>query len=317
MNPTNVSLKIEPEIIIPEKITVVVTMDDGKLYTPTGYRLLDEEIPTSYGMGIAVAGLEFAENTLPGTEGTNYKSNGLAEYERLSKDGFSLFRIPFIAERFDANYTKLIEDNVNYARSLGSKVWLDFHNYGRSLDTAKRVELAKKYLNDDTVECIEIDNEPHDLDQANYYSWVISCVEAIQSTGWSKKIAIPMFNWSSMDDFADSKKEFEPPIKGDNIYYVFHNYFNKGNTGYNHPALPDEPAKLHADRLQYCIDWADRHGVKLAITEFGVPPTQAWVDNATLFIDLAKGNNIPLFYWAGGEWYNSETVYKQVHKSII
>jgi hypothetical protein len=54
-------------------------------------------------------------------------------------------------------------------------------------------------------------------------------------------------------------------------------------------------------------------------TEFGVPASQSWVDNAKPFTDTLKANSdtvVKSFYWSAGEWYNSDTVYKEVHKPL-
>lgn len=283
--------------------------------TPPPVNLASDKI------GIAVAGLEFAEGVIPGANNQNYKSNGLAHYQKLADAGFKTYRLPFLTKRLGGTYNQYLIDNVAHAKSVGGKVWLDFHDYGRSPNTATRVEIANLFKNDSTVEAMEIDNEPHsgNISETNYWNWVKEVVPAIEATGWNKTIAIPMFNWSSMDDFVDGKKDMTPPFKGDRYVYVFHNYFNKGNTGFNHPTNPDENAQLHVDRLNYVIAWAKKHGVKIAITEFGVPPKQNWVDNAKPFSDTLKANSdtvVKSFLWSAGEWYNSDTVYKDIHKPL-
>lgn len=317
--PQKVELNVEPEIVIPGKTTVIVTGDDGNKYTPTGYKLLGTQT-VSTAKGIAMSGLEFAENNLPGKNDKDYKSVTLAEYERLAADGFNQFRVPFISTRFDDMYLGYIADNVDQAAVVGGKVWLDFHEYGKTMDTASRVLVAEQYKDNSTVECIEIDNEPHGgnvPDKEGYYDWVVDCVEAMRAAGWTKKIAIPMFDWSSMDVFADGQKDFVPPIIDDNVVYIFHNYFNKGNTGFNHPETPLETPQQHVERLQYVYDWSVKYGVTIAITEFGTPATDAWVDNALPFVELMKELGLAYFYWAAGDWYSSETTYRELHKRLL
>jgi endoglucanase len=276
-------------------------------------------VPTTIDM--AVAGLEYAENTIPGTEGTNYFVNSLDLYKSLAADGFKRIRLPFITERLSKIYKSQIDLSIGRAESSGLKVWLDFHDYGRSIDLQSRVDMAMAYKGVDSVEAIEIDNEPHEgnVSERDWYAHAKRITEAMQSAGWNKIIGVPIYHWSSMDNFADKKLDLDPPVKGDNIRYIFHNYFNAGNTGFNHPAQPNEPADLHVQRLNYVEEWARRRGVKLAVTEFGVPATQEWIDNAKPFVEALKASDVVThaFYWATGRGYTSQTAYKAIHKQLF
>ncbi len=296
--------------------------------------------PTTLVMGVAVSGLEFAETNLPGKAGTNYPVYPAATYTNAGSK-FKAIRLPFVSDRlfegstttFVAAYKKILDDAI---AASPVPVWLDPHNYGRkqgksqalgtssypvSLFIDRLKTLATAYKDNPKVECIELDNEPHDLSSRDL--WYDACKQAVpimQIVGWNKLIGVPVYHWSSMDDFfVHHLSNFIAPIKGDKIRWVFHNYFNKGNTGYDHPAEPNESAQVHVDRLNKVVDWAKAQGVTLAITEFGVPPKQSWVDNMKPFVAAMKSSKVisHAFYWATGDWYASDTVYKPIHDQAI
>lgn len=316
MRITKIELQETPEVIIPAKQDVIITDDVGEKYRVTAYeKITTTPPPTVKKVGIAVTGLEFTPTKLPGVENTDYSANSLSEYKRLATLGFKTFRVPFLGKRMDDAYLALIKKNIDYAKAVGGTVWLDFHDYGGHRDTASRVKVANAFKADPTVACIEIDNEPHDgnVPLITYYTWVKEVVAAMRTAGWTKLIGIPVFSWSNMDYFDAS---WVPPIKDDKVVYVFHNYFNKANTGFQHPALPDELATKHVEHLNAVNAWATKHGVKIAVTEFGVPAKQEWIDNIKPFVAKLKETVEHIFYWGAGEWYTSETVYKDIHKQV-
>lgn len=282
-------------------------------------------IPTPSDVGIAVAGLEFAENKLPGKEGEQYKSNGLQEYKRLADKGFKLFRVPFISERFSPEYLGYIQDNVNHAKAVGGKVWLDFHDYGRGIPAKKDkiLDIARQYKDDDTVEAVEIDNEPHSghIAKGAWYTWAELMVEELRDAGWDKIIGVPLYHWSALDQFADTQANAPSSyLKDDKVRYVLHNYFNKSNTGFDHTPKPDQGPEVDANRLEKAARIFRGYGVKVAVTEFGTPSSPEWVDMMTPFLKvLAENTDVYThsFYWAAGEWYASQTKLEDSHMNVL
>lgn len=293
--------------------------------------------------GIAVSGLEFAESTLPGVAGTNYNVNSQQRYTDLSAKGFKSVRLPFLSGRLfptaggavDATYAGYIQQNIAWAKNAGMDVWLDAHDYARYKGNQvgstgytqaefvrQKVAIVNQFKANTNLKGFEIDNEPHDLSigRTGWYGATSQAFWAIQDTGWTGTIGIPTYGWSSNDNFfVEHGTNFTAPIKNDRAVYVFHNYFNAGNTGYNHPAVPDETAQIHVDRIAAVIDWAKAQGVKIAVTEFGMPGTQAWIDNAKPFVAKLKAESATVVwssYWASGDWYASETKFVDLHLQL-
>lgn len=303
-------------------------LSDLFIVEPVEDPIPDPDPGISQDNGISVSGLQYAETKVPGIPFKDYISNSKQTYDDLKAKGFDIFRLPYLNSRlyngltFVDEYLQFIKDNISHA----GRVWLDPHNFPTNeLENnfiQKRVMLVEEFKDDDRVECIELDNEPHDLTSKEvWYNVCRNAVIAMKEAGWNKLIGIPIYHWSSMDDFFSVHgSNWIPPYISDDVIYVFHNYFNKGNTGYNHPLLPDEPAELHVERLRKVIEWAKKHKVKIAITEYGVPLKQEWVDNMKPFIQEIKANKdtvVAFFYWSAGEWYTSETVFDDIHIQAI
>lgn len=163
MRITKIDLVEEPPVVIPGVQDVIITDEVGKRYRASAWEEIATTVPLPAikKIGIAVAGLEFAPQTLPGVENTNYSGNSLKEYQRLATLGFNSFRVPFLGKRLSDTYLATIKKNVEYAKAVSGTVWLDFHDYGGFKDTASRVKVATAFKDDATVACIEIDNEPH------------------------------------------------------------------------------------------------------------------------------------------------------------
>lgn len=296
--------------------------------------------PTSQtGKGaIAVAGLEFAESKLPGIANQDYSTNNQQVYTDLASKGFTSARIPFLSGRFfntngtiNETYAGYVEQNINYAKNAGMTAWIDAHDYARYRGQAlgsggysqtefvrQKVAIISRFKANTNLKGFEIDNEPHDLTigLTGWYGAASQAFWAIQNTGWTGIVGIPTYNWSSNDDFFNIHgNNFVAPIKHERAVYVFHNYFNQGNSGYNHPNSPNETAQIHVDRAKAVLDWATAQGVKTAWTEYGFPTKagfngDAWNTNAKPFIDLLKSSTNVVYrvYWASGNWYQSDTV---------
>lgn len=301
--------------------------------------------PSTLDIGIAIAGMEFAETVIPGVANQNYNTNSAARYAMLASKGFKVVRLPFLSGRlFDglggginATYAGFIDQNIQWAAANGMKVWLDCHDYARFRGTVlgsggftvaeyvrQKVAILERFKSHSNVVGFEFDNEPHDV-TGGLSAWYTAATQATNAllavAGWSGTIGLPVYHWSSNDDFfVHHGQNFVAPVKNARVIYIFHNYFNAGNTGFNHPAAPNESAQVHVDRAQAVLNWASSQDVKTGWSEFGIPDEQDWIDNAKPFVDLLKANvnNIPYaVYWADGDWYASDTDYKDIHAQLV
>lgn len=88
--------------------------------------------------GYAVSGMEFAETTLPGTEGANYTKGVQNDYTYYANKGLTLARVAFLWERaqptvggnLDATYMGYMDDICDFALNAGVKILWEPHNFG-------------------------------------------------------------------------------------------------------------------------------------------------------------------------------------------
>ncbi|QRK06717.1 cellulase family glycosylhydrolase [Archangium violaceum] len=95
--------------------------------------------PLRYRRGINLMDLGNAGHVLPGIPGTTYSAPSLESLRYLKNRGHDVVRIPFIWERIqpdlnkglNTDYKNLLLQTLRYANSVGLKVIVDMHNYGR------------------------------------------------------------------------------------------------------------------------------------------------------------------------------------------
>lgn len=92
-----------------------------------------------YERGVALSGLEFAPEQVPGAEGVNFFQPVEADFEYFSGKGLTLVRLPFRWERIqpalygdlDTTHKGYLDSAIANAKKYGMKIALDVHNYAR------------------------------------------------------------------------------------------------------------------------------------------------------------------------------------------
>lgn len=94
--------------------------------------------PLKFDRGINISGMEYSEKTFPGEENTHYFAPREADFEYLSRKGFTLARIPFLWERAQPVLNGPLADvflqQMDFCVAMGKKYRIrlvpDMHNYG-------------------------------------------------------------------------------------------------------------------------------------------------------------------------------------------
>jgi hypothetical protein len=104
------------------------------------------------------------------------------------------------------------------------------------------------------------------------------------------------------------------PLKGANIIYEVHCYLDARNTGQRYDfdeevkfgftvGVGSSPITLNTavDRLKQAVDYAKARGLKLAMTEGGMPiDDPRWQEEWQRMTDFAHQNGVEFFSWSGG-----------------
>src|SRR5581483_3868993 len=187
----------------------------------------------------------------------------------------------------DAGEVAWVEDFVSQASTFGMSVDIDLHersdyddlNFGEGgIAPQYLVDFWKKFaaaLKKDQVPGIcgfGIANEPdHDADflgvwpdQAN------PVIQAISSIDSKHFIFVGEDKWDSSKhwDAEQARK-----IKGSQVVFESHSYWDKGNAGiYNPDIPPSDPERVAINNLRPFITWCQQTKSKCFVGDSGVPP---------------------------------------------
>ncbi|MDB5744365.1 MAG: Twin-arginine translocation pathway signal [Polaromonas sp.] len=168
-------------------------------------------------------------------------------------------------------------------------------------------------------------NEPHDLprpgtvvastsgeDLTIWPAFAQAAIQAIRALDKVNPIYVAGNEWSSAMAMATKNPGF--PLAGDNLIYEVHLYLDARSNGHAFD-FDTEVAKkssagfgnraIHAntglDRLKMATDWAKEKGVRVALTEIGMPIDDArWAAMFRRTIDHARDAGCEVYTWMGG-----------------
>jgi endoglucanase len=168
-------------------------------------------------------------------------------------------------------------------------------------------------------------NEPHDMprpgemvestegeDLTIWPTYAKAAIRAIRSVDAQTPIYVGSNGWGSAMGMATLNPGF--PLAGRNLIYEVHLYLDASSSGMVFD-LDTEVAKgysagfgrapIHTltglNRLRLATDWAKAKGVKLALTEVGMPIDHArWLDMFRLVVNHALKSDCEVYSWMGG-----------------
>ncbi|MEO6919690.1 MAG: glycoside hydrolase family 5 protein [Collimonas sp.] len=278
--------------------------------------------------GVNLSGAEFAPDKLPGTVFKDYVYPDPGDMRHFQSLGMNTFRLPFLWERIqpqlfgplDEAEVQRIEDTVATARSLGTCVVLDVHNYGEyrgkpigsaEVPRTALLDLWTRLLarfKDPENTAFGLMNEPSKLPIAEWAVVAQETLSILRKKGSRHLILVPGGSWSGAHSWfakdngvsnADAFRKFHDPA--DNYMIEVHQYADADFSGTNNTCV--DPARLRAIMADITV-WANSTRRRLFLGEFGVPVNEQCLQALTAIMDGMKGNAAwgGWTYWSTGKW---------------
>lgn len=173
-------------------------------------------------------------------------------------------------------------------------------------------------------------NEPHDLprpgetvastsgeDLRIWPAFALAAIDAIRAIDTSKPIYVAGNAWSSAMALASKNPGF--PLAGSNLVYEVHMYLDARSSGHAFDYDTEVGKKFSAGigavaidadtgvlRLRPAVEWARAHGVKLALTEIGMPVDDPrWEAMFVRAVRYARESGCEIYSWMGGAHWPS------------
>jgi endoglucanase len=139
-----------------------------------------------------------------------------------------------------------------------------------------------------------------------------AAINAIRAVDAANPIYLGGNEWSAAMSLATHNPDW--PLTGANLIYEVHMYLDAGSTGQRFD-FDTEVARgfnagfgagsisLHTgvDRLKLAVDWAQPRGIKLALTETGMPiDDPRWEEMFRRLVNYARQNGVEVYSWNGG-----------------
>jgi endoglucanase len=158
--------------------------------------------------------------------------------------------------------------------------------------------------------------EGRDEDLTIWPTFAKAAIQAIRSVDPNTLLYLGGNDWNSAWTLPTNNPGW--PVDGPNIIYDVHGYldaFSNGNgvdwdleaaRGFTAGvAAAPINADTGVDRLKQAVDFAKPRGLKLALTETGMPlDDPRWQESFTRLMNYARQNGVEVYSWAGGNhWY--------------
>jgi endoglucanase len=169
-------------------------------------------------------------------------------------------------------------------------------------------------------------NEPYDLPEPGgtersfggtedlhiWPAYAQAAINAIRAVDPTNPIYLGGNEWSAAMSLATKNPDW--PLTGTNLIYEVHMYLDAGSSGqrfdfdsevalnYNAGFGPG-PISLFTgeDRFRLAVDWAQPRGIKLALTETGMPiDDPRWEEMFRRLVNYARQNGAEFYSWNGG-----------------
>ena len=278
-------------------------------------------------LGVNLAGADFGSAT-PGVFGKDYTFPTDSELDYYASKGMTVMRVPVLWERIqdgengplDAANLARMDELVKHAALDGEQIIIDIHNYakgfGADIGTAQTTnaefadlwsKLAAHYKNDSNV-IFGLMNEPHDQTASAWLDSANTAIAAIRATGATQEILVPgsywtgAWTWVSSDNDTTVGTGVKDPLN--NYAFEVHQYLDSDGSG-THNAVVS--TSIGVDRLTAITQWAESHGAKLFLGEFGVGTDATSLTAMDNMLTYMQAHSVwqGATYWAGGPWWGN------------
>jgi endoglucanase len=141
-----------------------------------------------------------------------------------------------------------------------------------------------------------------------------AAINAIRAVDPTNPIYLGGNEWSSAMSLATKNPSW--PLTGSNIIYEVHMYLDAASSGqrfdydtevalgFSAGGSGPINADTGANRLKLAVDWAQPRGLKLALTETGMPiDDPRWEEMWKRLLAYARANGVDVYSWNGGNYW--------------
>jgi aryl-phospho-beta-D-glucosidase BglC (GH1 family) len=282
-------------------------------------------------IGINLSGAEFGSGM---RHGYDYHYPDYNEIKYYVDRGVDLIRLPFMWERMQPTLGGALSPEevgrlkqfLADANSLGIKVIIDLHNYGRyqgqTIGSATGptsaqfadfwLKLATAVKDSPALVGYDIMNEPHDMGGAGIWKGAAqAAVNAIRGVDMNTTIHIEGEGWSGAHSWLQYNSDLILSDPANRLVYHAHQYLDKYSQGFYANSYDGEGAHamVGVDRLKPFVDWLKANNLKGFIGELGVPSNDPrWLDAQKNMLDYMAQVGLDGTAWGGGFWWPSDYV---------
>jgi Ca2+-binding RTX toxin-like protein len=282
-------------------------------------------------IGINLSGAEFGSGM---RHGYDYHYPDFNEIKYYVDRGVELIRLPFMWERMQPTLggalatgeIGLLKQFLADAHSLGVKVIIDLHNYGRyggqTIGSATGPtsaqfadfwhKLASAVKGSPALVGYDIMNEPHDMGGAGIWKGAAqAAVNAIRGVDMNTTIHIEGEGWSGAHSWLKYNSDLILSDPANRLVYHAHQYLDKYSQGFYANSYDGEAAHamVGVDRLKPFVDWLKANNLKGFIGELGVPSNDPrWLEAQKNMLDYMAQVGLDGTAWGGGFWWPSDYV---------
>lgn len=281
-------------------------------------------------LGINLSGAEFGKGD---RYGYDYIYPSLKDLAFYAQKGIELVRLPVKWERLQDKLGGALDEAemarlnkfLDNAQSLGMKVVIDVHNYGRydgkAIGTADVTvgkfadfwsKLADAIGDKPAVYGYDLMNEPHNMPNKSVWPAAAqAAVDAIRALGDNTTIFVEGESWANATNWSQNNPNLDIKDPADNIVYEAHLYLDKNQSGTYKGSYDQEgaTAEIGVQRLQHFVSWLEEKGARGFIGEFGVPSDdprwQVALDN---MLKAMNDYGLSGTYWGAGSWFKGYNV---------
>jgi aryl-phospho-beta-D-glucosidase BglC (GH1 family) len=283
--------------------------------------------------GINLAGAEFAAEIPRGQFGKDYTYPTAEDLHYYYAKGFRLVRLPFLWERlqpalfgaFDEAELGRLDHFVSLALDRGMAVVIGPHNYARYRVANEPVlignpavpisafvdfwhRLATHFKARPDALAFSLMNEPHDTG-GTWGGIAQAGLDAIRRAGSNHTVYVPGDGWSGAWRWKqfNARLILNDPLN--RLVYDAHQYFDRNGSGFYQTGYDQSGAfpTIAVERVKPFVSWLRQHGLRGAITEYGVPNDDPrWLVVLDNLLAEMRALGLSGTYWAGGPWWGPD-----------